>query len=251
MHNILISLNSEILASHQPVRILYPDSGKAEAVLYLLHGFSDNQDTPIENSSIIRYFSNLPVMIVMPYGAKSFYVDMLHGEKYWTYITQELPDKISAMFQIADQKSFLAGISMGGYGALRWALASPDSFYSVFLFSPVTDIVKISKEGFDNSKDKAAFAKEALQLDNIFDLQTLEFSEYDILSIIKSGNFRLPYAEIYAGKDDFLLPDILAFCTLLPEDTFRFHTSEGFHAWVTWDSYLPLVAESIEKVLNS
>ena len=99
--------------------------------LYLLHGLSDDQTIWLRRTSIERYANDYGICIIMPFGGKSFYFDLLSGERYYTYIAQELPDIISEFFHVSNRREdrFIAGNSMGGYGALKIALKENESFY--------------------------------------------------------------------------------------------------------------------------
>jgi putative tributyrin esterase len=54
----------------------------------------------------------------------------VHGGRYWTFLSEELPALVARFFRVSDrpQDTFVAGLSMGGYGALKWALRRPDQF---------------------------------------------------------------------------------------------------------------------------
>ena len=63
--------------------------------LYLLHGLSDDHTIWMRRTAIERYASNYGICVVMPRADKSFYTDMKYGMKYYTYITEELPQFIT------------------------------------------------------------------------------------------------------------------------------------------------------------
>ncbi|MCI6287532.1 MAG: esterase family protein [Lentisphaeria bacterium] len=106
--------------------------GAADAapVLYLLHGLSDDETIWMRRTSIERYAAQYGLAVVMPNGARSYYADMLRGGKYWTYLSEELPKVMQSFFRISDRRedTFAAGLSMGGYGAMKLALHCPERF---------------------------------------------------------------------------------------------------------------------------
>ena len=110
--------------------------------LYLLHGLSDNHSIWLRRTSIERYAQEYGLCVVMPFGDRSFYTDMKHGGKYYTYIAKELPAIISSMLHISNKREdrFIAGLSMGGYGALKIGLRECDSFCAAAGLSSVADI---------------------------------------------------------------------------------------------------------------
>ncbi len=112
-------------------------------VLYLLHGLSDDETIWTRRTSIERYAAEKGLAVVMPRGGRSFYADEVHGGAYWTHLTQELPELVSSFFRVSTRRedTFVAGLSMGGYGALKWALREPGRFAAAASLSGALDIV--------------------------------------------------------------------------------------------------------------
>ena len=96
-------------------------------MLYLLHGLSDDDTIWLRRTSIERYVAPLGLAVVMPQVHRSFYTDEAYGGRYWTFLSEELPELVGAFFRVsqAREDTFVAGLSMGGYGALKWALRQP------------------------------------------------------------------------------------------------------------------------------
>ena len=119
---------------------------KAEAkkykCLYLLHGLSDDHTIWLRRTSIERYATEYGICVVMPCGHRSFYTDMKYGGKYYTYIAKELPRVIREFFNVSDKRedNYIAGLSMGGYGALKIGLREHGSFCAAAGLSSVADI---------------------------------------------------------------------------------------------------------------
>ena len=99
-------------------------------VLYLLHGLSDNHTIWLRRTGIERYVASLPIMVVMPDGGRGFYADADQGYAYGKAIGEELVDRIDKTFptKASREGRVVAGLSMGGYGALRLALNYPERF---------------------------------------------------------------------------------------------------------------------------
>lgn len=130
------------LGFHTNVYIVLPyDSSmdlKPYKVLYLLHGGGGNAQDWIRYTSIERYAEKNKIAVVMPeVGGSSFYADMVHGYKYYTYLTEELPMVLNCFLPLSNKREdrFVAGLSMGGYGAYKWAFDKPDYFSAAGNFS--------------------------------------------------------------------------------------------------------------------
>lgn len=202
--------------------------------IYLLHGLSDDHSIWLRRTSIERYAAKYGVCVVMPYGGRSFYTDMKYGEKYYTYITEELPDRICEFFNVsADRKdNFIAGLSMGGYGALKAALRNPDKYCAVAGMSSVADI---RSRKFDEIL-KPIFGES----DGILD-------EDDLFCLAENTdkNELKPRVYMCVGTDDFLYDDNLKLKEKfeLLEYDFTYVESKGAHNWEFWDEYIKYVLE--------
>ena len=70
-------------------------------VLYLLHGLSDDDTIWLRRTSIERYVSAMGLAVVMPQVHRSFYTDEARGLRYWTFLTEELPELIGRFFRVS------------------------------------------------------------------------------------------------------------------------------------------------------
>ncbi len=252
-----ISFYSDTLHRMVPLTMVFPDQmDEPGKVLYLLHGYSDAHDTFIRNSSLERYLAGSGVMAVMPDGGNSFYTDMACGGDYWTFVSRELPDKIGRWFHVdcRRENSYVGGISMGGYGAAKLALHLPERFSKVFLFSPVTDIVKVVREGFDAALDPTVPSPEDMHLGDIFGPGPVEGSQGDLYHLLlkrAAQGDELPEFHIYTGTEDFIYEDICRFARTLKQQGClgEFITSPGMHRWSTWDHFLEMMAERLGACL--
>ncbi|NQX59971.1 alpha/beta hydrolase [Paenibacillus qinlingensis] len=118
-------------------------------VLYLLHGLSDDHTAWMRYSLIERYAAEIGLAVVMPAVNRSYYTDMLHGGKYWTYISEELPQLARSFFPLSAEReqNFVAGLSMGGYGALKLAICCPDRFAAGASMSGALDLEDGYRQG--------------------------------------------------------------------------------------------------------
>lgn len=201
--------------------------------LYLLHGFSDDHTIWGRRTSIERYVAELGIAVVMPQVHHSYYTDMEYGGKYWTFLTEELPRLAQSFFPLSNKRedNFVAGLSMGGYGALKWALRKPDQFAAVASLSGVTDIATLIKSRSNSSNP----------FDLIFGDKEVEGTPDDLLWLIEQGDqSKDPKPLIYqiCGTEDFLYEDNLKFKQICEKTNYQLTTdfSPGNHEWGYWDN---------------
>src|SRR5579859_7829669 len=106
------------------------DSSGPFAVMYLLHGLSDDHTIWQRRTSIERYVQDLPLIVVMPDGGRGFYTDAKEGMAWESSIVKDLVQFVDGRFQTKANRAgrCVGGLSMGGYGALKLALKYPDMF---------------------------------------------------------------------------------------------------------------------------
>ena len=115
-----------------------PQQGHPYKVIYLLHGLCGSNSNWVDNTMLPVYAAEYNTIFIMPDSTRSFYTDMVHGQKYFSYITEELPEICSNIFNISSkrQDTAIMGNSMGGYGALKAALRFPEKYSYCAAFSP-------------------------------------------------------------------------------------------------------------------
>ncbi len=135
----------------QPTRSQIGMEGRGDdappPVLYLLHGLSDDCTTWLRRTSVERYAAELGLAVVMPQVARSFYLDGTHSGAYWTFLSEELPAVVQRFFRVSDARedTFVAGLSMGGYGALLSALRQPGRFAAAASLSGALDAAELQR----------------------------------------------------------------------------------------------------------
>jgi S-formylglutathione hydrolase FrmB len=205
-------------------------------VLYLLHGMSDDHTIWQRRTSIERYVEPFKLAVVMPTVQRGFYVDMAHGPRYGTFIAEELPAICQSLFPIsaAREDNFVAGLSMGGYGAFRLGLAYPDKFSAAASLSGATDIATLS-----GGRDKKWTAERRL----IFgDLKKLAGSSYDLFFLAEQVSKQKQKPRLYqcCGTEDFLYQGNLRFRDHALELglDLTYEEGPGAHEWSYWDTQI-------------
>lgn len=139
-----VDFYSEQLTMNTSINVIIPDGVKNSEtkVVYLLHGLSDNCTGWTRLTSIERYANEYKVAVVMPEVQRSFYADMKYGVNYFSYVSKELPQYVHNMFNlpIDREHSYVAGLSMGGYGTLKCALSNPEQYEACAAFSSACDM---------------------------------------------------------------------------------------------------------------
>ena len=138
-----IEYYSEALEMEWGVNILYPDAARVDKpddkdipVLYLLHGMNGNHNSWLKRSNIERLVRSTNLIVVMPNTSNGWYTDIQYGFNYYEAIAEELPRVLKRFFpNMSDkrEKNFIAGLSMGGYGAFKLALKSNRFSYAASL----------------------------------------------------------------------------------------------------------------------
>ena len=208
--------------------------------LYLLHGLSDDHTIWQRRTSIERYVADTGMAVVMPSAGRSFYTDMKHGYKYFTFISEELPDLARQFFPLSDKRedNFIAGLSMGGYGAFKIALSCPDKFAAAASLSGAVDIVSEVKSNNSNLKD---------EFYNIFgDSSLVEGSKDDLFYLAENLSSKTgPKPKLYqwCGTEDFLYEDNIKFKKFIEtlDFDYKYEEEPGDHSWGYWDNKIQSV----------
>jgi putative tributyrin esterase len=199
--------------------------------LYLLHGLSDDYTIWLRRTSIERYAAELGIAIVMPAVNRSFYTDMVHGYKYWTYVSQELIKKAREFFPLSQERedTFVAGLSMGGYGALKLGLRCPEVFCATASLSGATDVEQVYKHGFTYDADLVFGTKDQIS--------GSENDLFKLLKDIKKSNHPKPKIYQCCGTEDFLYKDNIKFKKACEKSglDYTYEEEPGVHDWAYWD----------------
>lgn len=207
-------------------------------VLYLLHGRSDDNTIWSRRTSIERYASERGIAVIMPNANLSFYTNMACGGRYQDFIFDELPEKVARLFGLkpSREQCAVAGLSMGGYGAIKWALTQPERFYFAAGLSGAYDVADLWTNGQDAKRDS--------DLTRVFDTrENFIGSENDIYALLERCQERkaeIPELFISCGTEDFLIEHSRHINRVFDEKKIL-HTYEehpGAHEWSYWDKHI-------------
>lgn len=213
-------------------------------VLWLLHGLFDDESMFLRYTSIERYASDNQLAVVMPRAERSFYTDMAHGGRYWHYITEELPQRMRFFYPISTKpaENFVAGASMGGYGAYKWAFSHPDRFAGVAALSGVMDITAFGQDNPDLVPDWPLIFDQANLRDTPADLNYLvDHMQPNHLSVYQT-----------VGTEDFLYQmnhEMKAVLSANFGNRYTYTEGPGNHDFKFWDQQLPTIMNWCQQLL--
>lgn len=209
--------------------------------LFLLHGISDSSTMWERKTRIEVLAEKYDLAVIMPECQRSFYLNMKNGYPFEDYIVKELPELVSQMFHLSVEPEdlLIAGLSMGGYGAMKCALKYPEKYSMVGCFSGGFDIRSLLED--------PEFADITLPADRggIFGDGPIP-DEANLFHLVRNPSIRnkVPLY-ITCGRQDILYNMTQAMLEELKKYGFDFKYEEwdGVHDWYFWDT-------SIEKMLD-
>ena len=251
--------HSDALKTAVTVNVLLPEKAKTligmdgkesstYKTLYLLHGLSDDQTIWMRRTSIERYAIERGIAVVMPNVGRSWYTDTAYGGEYFTFVTEELPNVCRSYFKgMSDKRedTLIAGLSMGGYGAIKAALSCPDKYGACASLSGAFDI-SAARRLHQLNEWRGIFD---------FDLEDpaeIEGTKHDIYTLTRKNHemgIRFPRMYLWCGLNDKLLEVNQRYRDLLINlgISHLYEESEGNHSWKWWDLH---IQTALDYLLN-
>lgn len=257
-------LNSKLMAREMPYRVILPVNYKnsnekmSYPVIYLLHGLTGHFENWSDKTKLAEYVKKYNYIVVMAEGNDGWYTDSatVAGDKYESYIIQELIPEIDKNFRtIADKKHrVVAGLSMGGYGAIKFGLKYPELFSLVGSFSGALGAAGWTDVMFAKMNMKGAIPDSVKSVYGSDDSKTRK--DNDVFQIVREMPAEklkaLPFVYQSCGTEDFLIQNNHEFANLLFEKKIphEFRELPGIHNWVFWDDQIKEFLELSEKLLK-
>ena len=219
-----------------------PISDGQYKILYLLHGLSGNAEEWIRFTKLEYYAKKFGYIIVMPEVGRSFYTN-IDGIQYAKYIAEELPIFLKQWFKIPTQKenTFIAGESMGGYGALKIGLSYPKQYQSIATLSPVIDLEEL----------RCMIQNKLFEEMNIDEIDRIIYQDdyFDIYKYLdKELNKDFPSVIQLCGIDDFLIESNRRFYHYAKNKIdITYRELDGDHEWPVWDIAIQKALQYFEK----
>ncbi len=244
-----LKLESKLMARSMPYRVLLPngyDANKSEryAVIYLLHGLTGHFDNWTDKTDLKNYAAGYNYIIVTPEGDNGWYTDSATAptEKYESYLVKELIPEIDKNYRtLADRRHrAIAGLSMGGYGSLKFGLKYPEMFALVGSFSGALPAASWTDKNLGNNWKALS--------DSIMSIYGADGSETrannDIFKIVKDASPEkiktMPFIFQSCGTEDFLIQTNHDFAAALFEKKIphEYREHPGIHDWKFWDDQI-------------
>lgn len=226
----------------------YETSNRRYPVVYLLHGYTDDETAWVQFGEINRLADKAiidgdipPMIIVMPDAGVTFYINNFDNSvRYEDFFFQEFIPAIESEYRIRSKKEFrgVTGLSMGGYGTLIYALHHPDMFAACAPFSAAIwtddDALEMSQENWDQVEG-VVFGTGLKGKNRLTDHWKANNPIYIVNNSdpdkIKSVRY---YIDI--GDGDFLYRGNSAFHILLrqKEIPHEYRVRDGAHNWTYW-----------------
>jgi len=230
-----LQFRSPALTKACSMNVILPDNHNGPfPVFYLLHGLSDDHSIWMRRTSIERYVQDLPIIVVMPDGGRSFYCNAIEGPAYESHIIQDVIGFTDRVFNTipAREGRVIGGLSMGGYGALKLALKFPNLFCSAVSHSGALGITKVKPENVRQDM--------RIEFPQIFGDTPFEGKDclYQLAENIDKNH--LPALRIDCGTEDGLLQSNRDYHTHLTNLNIPHEYEEfpGAHTWDYWDIHV-------------
>jgi len=230
-----LHFHGETIQKASSMNVIFPHRSDVQGpfpVLYLLHGLSDDHTIWCRRTSLERYVQELPLIVVMPDGGRSFYTDAVEGPPYEQHIMKDVIGFVERTFNVRTDREgrAIGGLSMGGYGSMKLALKYPDLFGSVVAHSGVYDMRELLTPDADlHAGTRRIFGDDAIDgLNDVFALA-------EQLDPVQAPRIRFD-----CGVDDGLIEHNRALHAHLQSLGIPHAYAEypGAHTWAYWDEHI-------------
>ena len=242
--NVASTVNVILPEGSQGIGVTASAGAELPKVLYLLHGYSDDHSIWMRRTSVERYAAAHNLAVIMPAVNHSFYCNEVYGERYWDYVSEELPRIMHRFFRLSDkpEDTYVAGLSMGGYGAMRLALTYPERFKAAASFSGAVNTIRelASIPAIRQDRWRSVLG----------DLSKAPGSAVDLMHLLEvnASAPKKPRLYISCGTADFLYDQHQAFVPALEKHGWpvTHYEEPGIgHEWAFWDAQIKRFIEMI------
>jgi putative tributyrin esterase len=253
-------LHSSLMRRELPLRVILPENYEASKanypVLYLLHGLFGNCDNWLELTEIESYLADKNFITVLTEGGNKWYSDSATNErdKFESSFINELIPAVEAAYGIGGSRArrAIAGLSMGGFGALKFALKRPELFIFAGSMSGAFNAPQLT--GTEENADWQELYASILEV--FGDEHGPARIENDLFEMLRqiSGEKKsfVPFIYFDCGTQDGFLNVNRKLAELLKEKeiAFQFEEISGGHDWVYWNGRLRVILNLVEEMFR-
>lgn len=243
---------SESLDMARHVSVIYPDAADVAPdlvdctdipVLYLLHGMNGNENSWRKRTSIERLIRHTNLIVIMPNTDLAWYTNTTYGLNYYDAIAKELPKVMQRFFPNMSrkrEKTFIAGLSMGGYGAFKIGLSTNDYAY-VGAFSGALGI------GMDLDELEKNVDKKPAYWQGVFGDLTRENLKKHVMTTFAKEHDKKSQFYTWCGEEDFLFSSNQKAVKALEDMGLNLESkvSHGTHDWYYWEQQLQVFLKKL------
>lgn len=231
-----VDFYSNVLGRGAQMDVLLPEGTPPAGgfpTLYLLHGMTDDYTVWTRRTSIERYAEDKRLAVVMPDTRLGWYADTAAGERYFEHVSGEvvrISRRMLPGLSALRERTYVAGISMGGYGALRCALKRPEVFSKAASLSGALDAAALPH--------LIEPLEQRPYWEDVFGpLDEIAGSEHDLFRAAEELKDTRPAVWMWCGTEDFLYDHSVRMRDHLRALGYDVTYSEGpgEHLWRYWD----------------
>ncbi|HLP16890.1 MAG TPA: alpha/beta hydrolase family protein [Bacteroidota bacterium] len=230
----------------------YAETSERYTTLYLLHGLWGNYRDWITNTGVVQYASAYRFLIIAPDGGNGWWTNSkdVRYAKYEDFIMNDLIPAVDLKYRTLATRHgrAIAGLSMGGYGAAKFAIRYPGSFFYAASFSGALSAISSLEEAMRTDDPNSVYVKS--RTDAFGATRSNQWTRNDVFALLDSADAKqLPYFYVSVGHSDFLLDASLEFGTKLRRKgaAYEFHETIGTHDWLFWDREIRTVLDKLER----
>jgi putative tributyrin esterase len=255
-----VQFQSQLINATLPYNVILPPDYRTSSttrypVLYLLHGLTGHYSDWLTKTNVADYAAQYRMIVVMPEGKDGWYTDSatVPNDKYESYILKELIPDVQKRYRTIETRfgRGVAGLSMGGYGALKYGLKSPGTFVFAASMSGALDAPSRTEKDL---KDPGALRNSVLSVFGPTDSETRKANDiFEIVHSIATNRVAgLPYFYLDCGTEDGLFSSNQQFAALLHDKKIPHEYRElpGEHNWAYWDQQVQEVLKIAAQKLH-
>ena len=256
-----IQFQSKLVNATLPYNVILPPGYRTSTttrypVLYLLHGWGGHYTDWLTRTNVADYAAQYRMIIVMPEGNDSWYVDGAAGmnDKYESYILKELMPDVDKRYRTIQSRygRAVAGLSMGGYGAIKYGLKYPSTFTFAGSMSGAFGVTRYTEKEMGGSnlepflKTFGPLGSETRKANDIFEITE---------ALTPARVASLPYFYFDCGTEDaaqhFDRNRELSELFLAKKIPHEYRQLPGTHSWQYWDQQVPEVLKIAAERLRA